>query len=207
MATSKRACGWPVRCMSSSTRYGSISALAERLLQLLQAAGGAGAHCAARQSVGDRGQSHFMGRRSGRSARAGRREFGDLSSIGRCAPVKRTASIRWEPSCACMDDYETGRPQVLESLRLYRQLGDQAGHRHRPARSGRHRRQQRCERACAYLQEGLAIFRERGDLIGIAYALSDLGMLSLRAGRVRRRRSAGWKKVCTCKARSADPIR
>jgi len=164
-----------------TTRYGSISAVADRLLQLLQQPI---AHpCTALRAQALETAANFISWESDLAeARALAetsveiyRELGDVLGEAHCLDSLGTI-------VCLMDDYETGRPQVLESLRLYRMLGDQPGIATALLDLGGIADNKDAERACAYLQECLTIFRERGDLIGIAYTLSDLGMLSLRQG-------------------------
>ncbi len=164
-----------------TTRYGSISALAERLLQLLKKPE-AQAHTALRAKAletaanliswaGDLAEARALAEDS----LAIYRELGDVPGEAHCLDSLGTI-------VCLMDDYETGRPQVLESLRLYRRLGDQAGIATALLDLGGIADNKEVSRACAYLQESLTIFRQCGDVIGTAYALSDLGMLSLRQG-------------------------
>jgi tetratricopeptide (TPR) repeat protein len=103
------------------------------------------------------------------------RELGDVRGEAHCLDTLGTI-------LCLMDDYEVGRPLVLESLRLYRTLGDQRGIATALLDLGGLVDNKECERAYTYLQEGLAIVRERGDLIGIGYALSELGLVALREG-------------------------
>jgi predicted ATPase/DNA-binding SARP family transcriptional activator len=164
-----------------TTRYGSVSALAERLLQLLKKPE-AQAHTALRAKALETAAnlvswSSEMGeaRALAEDSLALYRELGDASGEAHCLDSLGTI-------VCLMDDYETGRPQVLESLRLYRELGDQQGIAMALLDLGGTADNKDVARACAYLQESLVIFRQCGDLIGTAYALSDLGMLSLRQG-------------------------
>jgi predicted ATPase/DNA-binding SARP family transcriptional activator len=162
-------------------RYGSISVLADRLLQLLQ-------HPDARSRTtlrakalettanlisweGDLTQARAFAEESLEIYR----ELGDIA--GKAHSLDSLGTI-----ICLMDDYEIGRPQVLESLRLYRQLGDPAGIATVLLDLGGIVDNKEPERARVYLQECLAIFRERGDLIGTTYALSALGIVALRQG-------------------------
>jgi tetratricopeptide (TPR) repeat protein len=164
-----------------TTRYGSVSALAERLLQLLKKPE-AQAHTALRAKALETAAnlvswSSEMGeaRALAEDSLALYRELGDASGEAHCLDSLGTI-------VCLMDDYETGRPQVLESLRLYRELGDQQGIAMALLDLGGTADNKDVARACAYLQESLVIFRQCGDVIGTAYALSDLGVLSLRQG-------------------------
>jgi non-specific serine/threonine protein kinase len=164
-----------------TSRYGSISAMSQRLMQLLQQPD-AQPRTALRAKAldiaanlvswgGDLPGSRLLAEES----LAIYRDLGDIAGEARC--LDTLGSIM-----CLMDDYETGRPQVLESLRLYRELGNQAGIATALLDLGGLVDNKDPKRACAYLQEGLAIVRERGDLIGTTYALSDLGVQSLRQG-------------------------
>ena len=107
-----------------TTRYGSVSALAERLLQLLKKPE-AQTHTLVRAKALETAAnlvswSSEMGeaRTLAEASLALYRELGDVSGEAHCLDSLGTI-------VCLMDDYETGRPQVLESLRLYRELGDQ----------------------------------------------------------------------------------
>jgi len=164
-----------------TTRYGSISAVAGRLMQLLQQPD-AQPRTALRAKAletaanlisweGDLAESRTLAEESLEIYR----ELGDVAGEAHCLDSLGTI-------VCLMDDYETGHPQVLESLRLYRELGDQAGIATALLDLGGVADNKEVTRACAYLQESLTIFRQCGDLIGTAYALSDLGTLLLRQG-------------------------
>jgi predicted ATPase len=164
-----------------NSRYGSISTVAGRLMQLLKQPEAQTRNALRAKALetaanlisweGDLAQSRALAE----EGLAIYRELGDVAGEAHCLDSLGTI-------VCLMDDYETGRPQVLESLRLYRQLGDQAGIATVLLDLGSLADKEDVKRAYAYLQEGLTICRERGDLIGMAYALSDLGMVTLRQG-------------------------
>ena len=164
-----------------TTRYGSVSALAERLMRLLKQRE-AQAHTALRAKALETAANLISwsgdlveARALAEDSLALYRELGDVSGEAHC--LDSLGAIM-----CLLDDYGIGRPQVLESLRLYRMLGDQAGIATALLDLGGLADNKDAERACAYLHESLTIFRQCGDVIGTAYALSDLGMLSLRQG-------------------------
>jgi tetratricopeptide (TPR) repeat protein len=164
-----------------ATRYGSISVLADRLVQLLdrpEAQPRTVVRAKALETAanliswgGDLARSRALAEES----LAIYRELGDVA--GEAHGLDTLGTI----SCL-MDDYETGRPQVLESLRLYRQLNDQLGIATALLDLGGIADRRDSTRTRAYLEESLAIFRARGDVIGTAYALNDLGMVALWQG-------------------------
>ncbi|CAG0935534.1 Putative HTH-type transcriptional regulator [Thermoflexales bacterium] len=164
-----------------TTRYGSVCALAEKLQRLLQqpaAQTRTALRAKALEAVanliswnGELAEARSLAEASLEIYR----ELGDVQGEAHCLDTLGTI-------VCLMDDYEVGRPLVLESLRLYRRLGDQAGIATALLDLGGLADNKDCERAYAYLRECLAISREHGDLIGIGYALSELGMVALRQG-------------------------
>ncbi|HSD84004.1 MAG TPA: tetratricopeptide repeat protein, partial [Anaerolineae bacterium] len=164
-----------------TTRYGSVCVLAEKLQRLLhqsetqaRTALRAKALDAAANLVSWNGEL-AEGRALAEASLEIYRELGDVQGEAHCLDTLGTI--------AClMDEYEVGRPLVLESLRLYRTLGDQEGIITALLDLGGLADNKDCERANAYLQESLALCRARGDLIGMGYALSELGLVTLRQG-------------------------
>ena len=164
-----------------TTRYGSVCALAEKLQRLLQQPE-AQARTVLRAKALEAAANLISWNGELAEARALAeasleiyRELGDVRGEAHCLDTLGTI-------VCIMDDYEVGRPLVLESLRLYRTLDDQQGIATALLDLGGLADNKERERAYAYLQECLAIFRECGDLIGIGYALSELGLVALRQG-------------------------
>ncbi len=162
-----------------TTRYGSVCALAEKLQRLLQqpeaqvrTALRAKALDAAANLISWNGEL-AEGRALAEASLEIYRELGDVRGEAHCLDTLGTI-------VCLMDDYQVGRPLVLESLRLYRTLDDQEGIATALLDLGSLADNKECERAYTYLQESLAICRARGDLIGMGYALSELGLVALR---------------------------
>jgi tetratricopeptide (TPR) repeat protein len=163
------------------TRYGSVGALAEKLLLLLQHPDAQPRTTLRAKAVviagnlvswqGDLARAYTLIEQSLEIYRG----LGDRSGEAYCLDALGS-------TICLMDDYATGIPLVQESLRLYRQLGDQQGTATALLDLGGIADNKDGPRARAYLQECLSIFRERGDQIGVAYALSDLGSVALRQG-------------------------
>ena len=100
MTTSKRACGWPVPCMNSPRATDRSARWPNELLQLLQQPD-AQPRTALRAKALETAANLISWEGDLAQARAlAEDSLGDLSRIGRRAPAKRTASIRWAPSCA-----------------------------------------------------------------------------------------------------------
>ena len=79
-------------------------------------------------------------------------------------------------------DVGEGRQLVTESLALYRELGDKLGVIMALHHLASNVDNNDSERARAYLDEALTLCRETKYLVGMAYSLSDLGLLALRQG-------------------------
>ncbi|MGC1377366.1 MAG: tetratricopeptide repeat protein [Anaerolineales bacterium] len=79
-------------------------------------------------------------------------------------------------------DVGEGRQLVTESLALYRELGDKLGIIMALHHLASNVDNNDSERARAYLDEALTLCRETKYPVGMAYCLSDLGLLALRQG-------------------------
>ncbi|MBI5034023.1 MAG: tetratricopeptide repeat protein [Chloroflexi bacterium] len=80
------------------------------------------------------------------------------------------------------DDYTLGQPLALKSLELYRSLGDQAGIANVLIDLGSLIDNKNYPRARDYLEQAMVICRERGDTLGISWALDGLGVIAMRQG-------------------------
>jgi predicted ATPase len=103
------------------------------------------------------------------------RELGDQQGIASALFVLGGSYI-------AQGDYEAGYPLMLESLALYRTLGNTFRIAFVLSALGSMVGNQDYAQARAYLEESLVLYRELGHVGGMSYLLSELGSLELRHG-------------------------
>jgi DNA-binding SARP family transcriptional activator/tetratricopeptide (TPR) repeat protein len=121
-----------------------------------------------------------------------------LDAATRLGDIEAQALVhrRIAHSCFRLGDNRQAEPHLTESLKLYRQIGDQAGEAHLLVGAG-YMRESQGDHAGAldYVRQALTLAEEIGDKARQAQALNDIGWLHAQLGDYERARSYCWQSI------------